>query len=63
MVAFGLEAFGIKGDKIVVFGLKSEDLGSDVLNGMQQFAIARKKEGRIGTAEFDLNARKGCRSC
>lgn len=56
-VAIGFEALGVEGDEVVVFGLEKEDLGSYVLDGVEEFAVASQKEGRIGTAELDLDTR------
>jgi hypothetical protein len=40
VVTSSLEAFGIEGDAVVVFGLKAQDLGSDVFDCVEEFAVA-----------------------
>jgi hypothetical protein len=56
-VAIGFEALGVEGDEVVIFGLKTEDLGAYVLDGVEEFAAASQKKGRIGTTELDLDTR------
>jgi len=72
LVAVGFESAGVDGDAVVFFGLEAEDLGGDVLDGVEQLAVAVDEERGVGAGEFDgelrwgeasaLGLRCGCRS-
>jgi hypothetical protein len=53
-VTSSFEAFGIEGNAVVIFGLKAQDLGSDVFDGVEEFAVAGQKEGGVRPSEFNL---------
>jgi len=53
-VSSSFEAFGIEGDAVVVFRLKAQDLGSDVFDCVEEFAVTGQKEGRVRPGEFNL---------
>jgi hypothetical protein len=55
----GLKALGVKGDTVMLFGFESEDLGGDMLDSMQEFAVAGQKEGSIGAGELYCNFWRG----
>jgi len=42
-VTGGLEAFGIEADAVVVLGFEAENLGGDVLDGVEEFAVVGKE--------------------
>ncbi len=54
-VAGGFEAFGVEGDPVVLFGFEAEDLCGDVLDGVEEFAVAGEQERSIGSGEFDCD--------
>lgn len=56
-VAVGLEAIGVEGDAIVVLGFEAKDLGCDVLDGVEEFAVAVGEERGVGAGEFDAEFR------
>ena len=39
----------------MLFGFEAEDLGGDVFDGVEEFAVAGQEEGSIGAGEFDSN--------
>jgi hypothetical protein len=61
-VAVGLEAVGVEGDAIVLLGLKPQDLGGDVLDGVKEFTVAVGEEWGVGAGEFyaELCGGDGC---
>ena len=54
-VASGFEVVGVEGDAIVLFLFETEDLGRDVLDGMEEFAVAVDEKGSVRAAEFDYD--------
>ena len=52
-VASCLEAISVEGDAVVFLGFEAEDLGSDVLDGVEEFAVAGQQQRSIGPAQFD----------
>ena len=52
-VAEELEVFGVEGDAVVLLGFEAEELGGEVLNGVEEFGVAGKEERGIGAGEFD----------
>jgi hypothetical protein len=42
-IARGLEALGIEADAIVVLGSEAENLGGDVLDGVEEFAVVSQE--------------------
>ncbi len=58
-VTGGFEACGVEGDSVMLFRFEAEDLGGDVLDCVEEFAIAGQEEGSIGAGEFDGNFGSG----
>ena len=54
-VAGGLEAFGVEGDAVVIFGFEAKDLGGEVLDGVEKFAVTGEQERSVGAGEFDCD--------
>jgi len=52
-VAEKLEIFCVEGDAVVLLRFKAEDLGGEVLDGMEEFSVAGEQERSIGAGEFD----------
>ena len=53
-VAGGFEVFGIERDAVVVLRLEAENLGGDVLDGVEKLTVTSQKEGGIGTGQLDF---------
>jgi hypothetical protein len=53
-VAGGFEVFGIERDAVVVLRLEAENLGGDVLDGVEELTVTSQKEGGIGTGQLDF---------
>jgi len=51
--AGGLEAVGVEGDAVVIFGFEAENLGGEVFEGTEEFAVTGEEE--IGVGTFALN--------
>jgi len=54
-VAGGFEALGVEADAIVVFGFEAEDLGGDVLDGVEEFAVVSQEQGGVGASQIYLD--------
>lgn len=54
-VAIGFEAFCVERDAVVTLGFEAEDLGGDVLDCVEEFAVAGQEEGSIGPGEFNFD--------
>ena len=50
-----LEALGIEADAVVLLRLQPQNLGGDVLDGVQQLSIAGEQQRSIAASEFDGN--------
>ena len=46
-------------DSVVILGLEAEDLGGDVLECVEEFAVAIEKKRGVGAGEFDREKRVG----
>jgi hypothetical protein len=53
-VAGGFEVFGIERDAVVVLRLEAENLGGDMLDGVEKLTVTSQKEGGIGTGQLDF---------
>jgi hypothetical protein len=58
VIARGLEAIGIEGDAIMLFGFEPQDLSGNVLDGVEQLPIAGRQERGIRTTQFDIELRR-----
>jgi hypothetical protein len=58
-VAGSLEAFSVEVDAVVVFGFEAENLGGDVLDGVEKLAIMRQEQGGVGTSQLDFDVGTG----
>jgi hypothetical protein len=58
-VAEDFEVVGVEGDAVVVLGFEAEDLGGDVLDGEEEFAVAGEKKRSVRASEFDGEIRQG----
>src|SRR5271168_2463853 len=47
-----LEALGVEADAVVLLRLQTQNLGGDVLDGVQQLAIAGQQQRSIAASEF-----------
>ena len=47
--------FFVEKDEVVLFGFESKDLCRDVLDGVEKFAVAGKKKGRICAGKLDAD--------
>jgi hypothetical protein len=56
-VAGGFEVFGIEGDAVVVLRLEAENLGGDVLDGVEKLTIASQEQRGIGTGQLYFDGR------
>lgn len=54
-VAEELEVFGVEGDAVVVFVFEAENFGGEVLDGVEEFAVACGEERGVGAGELDAN--------
>lgn len=54
-IACGLETVGVEVDLIVLFGFEAQDLGGDVFDGEEEFAVSGEQERGVGPKEFDFD--------
>jgi hypothetical protein len=54
-VARGLEAFGVEADAVVVLGFEAENLGGDVLDGVEEFAVVSQEQRGVGAGQLYLD--------
>jgi hypothetical protein len=50
-----LEAVGVEGDAIVVFGLQAQHLGGDMFEGAEELAIAAQQDFGVGALALDVD--------
>jgi hypothetical protein len=60
-VAGSLESLGVEVDLIVLFGFEAKDLGGDVFDCVEEFAVSGQQEGSVRAAEFDSDLGVGYR--
>jgi len=53
LLAEELEVLGVEGGAVVVLVLEAEDLGGDVLDGKEEFAVAGGEQGGVRAGAFD----------
>ncbi|WP_433984334.1 hypothetical protein RBB78_04910 [Tunturiibacter empetritectus] len=56
-VAVCFETFRVEEDEVVLFGFKPKNLGGEMLDGVEEFAVAGKKKGSIGAGKLDADYR------
>jgi hypothetical protein len=57
LVTEHLEIFGVEGDSVVLLVLEAEDLGGDVFDCEEEFAVAGEEEGDVGAGELNADFR------
>jgi hypothetical protein len=58
-VAGGLETFGVEVDTVVVFRFEAENLGGDVLDGVEKLAVMSQEHWSVGAGQLDLDVGTG----
>jgi hypothetical protein len=58
-IAGGFEAFGIEADAVVVLGFETENLGGDVLDSVEEFAVMSQEQRGVRAGKLNSDVRAG----